>query len=362
MSFNGSGLFVINSTGQPVVSNTSISSTVFNAFTADMATGLSNCITKDGQTTVTADIPMGSHKITGLAAGTATTDAARIDNANALAMCEFRLSLTSGVPVTTSDVTGATTVYLSPYKGNRIALWDGTAWHMRTSAEVGLLLGGLTSGFPYDIFAYDNAGVVTLASRIWNDATNRNPIFALTQLNGVLVESALPIRRYLGTIVATGVASTEDSLAKRYVWNYYNRVRRPMRAVDTTNSWNYTLTTIRQANAAAANQLNFVVGVQEDVVSADILAAAFNSGGAVNVGVGIGLDTTTAFTSGCLLPFANPAAGVAAMLSASIKVYPAEGKHFLSWNEYSGAAGTTTWIGDNGTTNYQSGIHGEVWG
>lgn len=56
MSFNGSGAFNINSTGQPVVTGTAISSTAFNALTADLATGLSTCMTKDGQTTPTAPI------------------------------------------------------------------------------------------------------------------------------------------------------------------------------------------------------------------------------------------------------------------------------------------------------------------
>jgi len=78
MSFNGSGTFVINSAGQPVVSGTVISSTAFNALTADLANGLSTCITKDGQTTPTADIPMGSNKITGLGNGTAAGDAANL--------------------------------------------------------------------------------------------------------------------------------------------------------------------------------------------------------------------------------------------------------------------------------------------
>ena len=57
MSYNGSGTFQINSTGQPVVSGTVISSTAFNALTADLATGLSTAITKDGQTAATARIP-----------------------------------------------------------------------------------------------------------------------------------------------------------------------------------------------------------------------------------------------------------------------------------------------------------------
>ena len=57
MSYNGSGTFVINTAGQPVVTGTPISSTVFNALTADLATGLSTAITKDGQTATTARIP-----------------------------------------------------------------------------------------------------------------------------------------------------------------------------------------------------------------------------------------------------------------------------------------------------------------
>ena len=57
MSYNGSGTFQINSTGQPVVGGTIISSATFNALTADLATGLTTAITKDGQTATTARIP-----------------------------------------------------------------------------------------------------------------------------------------------------------------------------------------------------------------------------------------------------------------------------------------------------------------
>jgi len=75
MSFNGSGTFLINSSGQPVVPNTIISSTAFNALTADLATGLSNCLTKDGQTTPTANIPLGGFKLTNVGAATLLGDA-----------------------------------------------------------------------------------------------------------------------------------------------------------------------------------------------------------------------------------------------------------------------------------------------
>ena len=78
MSFNGSGTFLINTAGQPVVAGTVISSTTFNSLTADLATGLSTVITKDGQTTVTANIPMASFKFTGLGVGSAAGDSANL--------------------------------------------------------------------------------------------------------------------------------------------------------------------------------------------------------------------------------------------------------------------------------------------
>lgn len=56
MSFNGSGVFIVNSVGQPVVDGTVISASAFNALTADLATGLTNTITKDGQSTTTARV------------------------------------------------------------------------------------------------------------------------------------------------------------------------------------------------------------------------------------------------------------------------------------------------------------------
>lgn len=78
MAFNGSGVFVVDSAGQPVVASTLATAAAFNAFTADVATALGTCILKDGTQTITQNIPFNNKKITGLAAATARTDAASI--------------------------------------------------------------------------------------------------------------------------------------------------------------------------------------------------------------------------------------------------------------------------------------------
>ena len=109
MSFNGSGTFVINTAGQPVVSGTVISSTAFNALTADLATGLSTCLTKDGQTTPTANIPMGSNRITGLGSGVDATDAATLAQVQTSAV--KLIGSISGADTITGALTPALTAY-----------------------------------------------------------------------------------------------------------------------------------------------------------------------------------------------------------------------------------------------------------
>jgi hypothetical protein len=75
MAYNGSGVFSIINT---FVYDTVISETAMNANFSDIATGLSTAITKDGQTTILANIPFSSNKITGLGDGTAAQDAAAL--------------------------------------------------------------------------------------------------------------------------------------------------------------------------------------------------------------------------------------------------------------------------------------------
>lgn len=73
MSFSA-GTFSINSTGQPVVAGTTISASVFNALTSDLATGLSTCMLKDGTQTATAGIGFfaGTVSLPGIYFGTDT--------------------------------------------------------------------------------------------------------------------------------------------------------------------------------------------------------------------------------------------------------------------------------------------------
>jgi len=74
MSRNGSGVYSLPA-GNPVVTNTTISSTWANNTLADIATALTGSVAADGQTPMTGQLDMNSLKIKNLAAGTTAGNA-----------------------------------------------------------------------------------------------------------------------------------------------------------------------------------------------------------------------------------------------------------------------------------------------
>lgn len=75
MAFNGSGVFNrLYSWVTDRNNSVDIDSTRMDAEMDGMATGLSNCITKDGQTTITANLPMATYRHTGVGNASARTD------------------------------------------------------------------------------------------------------------------------------------------------------------------------------------------------------------------------------------------------------------------------------------------------
>jgi hypothetical protein len=285
-----------------------------------------------------------------------------IDTALSNAICQGRITLTTVVPVTVSDVTAATTVRFTPFRGNKIGLYDGsTTWKVRTFSELSLSLGSDAANTPYDLFCYDNSGTPALERLAWTNDTTRAT--ALVLQDGILVKTGATTRRYVGTYRTTGtVGQTEDSFANRLVWNYYNRVRRGLRVTEATSSWAYTLATFRQARATTTNQVAVVVGVAEALLSLRVRANVANTSGGVNVAVGIGEDSTSTVATGCLMQMVAAGANIIAAASAELEKYPAVGYHFYPWLEYSTATGTTNWQGNAGVSYVQSGIHGSIEG
>lgn len=266
---------------------------------------------------------------------------------------DFRLTLTQGVPLTAADVTAAITVYCSPYIGRQITLFDSTgAGSVYSSAEFSIAVPSSTSQM-YDVFCYANGTVPTLELLAWTNDTARATALTLAT-TGCLTKSGDLTRRYLGSFRTTAVSGqTEDSGLKRYLWNYYSRDRRPLMRLETTSSWTYTTAAFHQANAAAANQVDLVIGVAEATLDLSVTGMATNGTGSVLIYLGIGEDSTSSSLAiqgaGGATLGASPQSSVS--LFGHITKKPAVGRHFYSWLEYSGASGTTTWYGTNGAPN-----------
>lgn len=144
----------------------------------DIATALTNSIAKDGQTTPTANLPMGSFKLTGLGAGTVATDAAQLGQvqsgivsyATATGTDTYALTLSPAITayaagqrftvIFTNANTGAATINVSalgakditkngttalvagdiPAGSMMILLYDGTRFQISKATYLGLAL------------------------------------------------------------------------------------------------------------------------------------------------------------------------------------------------------------------------------
>jgi hypothetical protein len=108
MAFNGSGTYNLPA-GNPVVTGTTISSSTTNTTNSDIATALTNCITRDGQSTPSANLPMNAKKLTGLAAGTSAGDSVRYEQVLLLAGGTMTGTVTLVTPILGTPTSGTLT-------------------------------------------------------------------------------------------------------------------------------------------------------------------------------------------------------------------------------------------------------------
>ncbi len=273
-------------------------------------------------------------------------------------VCDGRLTLTSGTAVTITDVTAATNVYFIPYKGNHIAIYDGSAWVLFSFSELTLSLSGLTASKPHDVFIYSNAGVLTLEAVEWTSDIARAT--ALVRQDGVYCKSGTLTKRYLGTFRTTGtIGQTEDSFTKRFLWNYYNRVPRILQVREATDSWTYATASFAALNTpSTANRIEFVRGQNEDPVKLDYQGEIAQTGSVAGA-VAFGLDSTTTVAAGSTIGRAGHT--LVGPITASYRDYPSAGYHFVQVLQYASGA-TVTFYGDAGNTFTLSGAAGELAG
>jgi hypothetical protein len=267
-------------------------------------------------------------------------------------ICQGRLTLESGVPISTTDQTAKTTLYFTPYNGDRIALYDGANWSASAFTEKSLSLSGYTASTNYDIFIYDNSGTLTLESCAWTDGTTRAT--ALTTQNGIYVKSGNATRRYLGTIRTTATTGQcEDSGfgnttgSRRFVWNMYNQDDCENLTYDTTDNWtstgNGTWSILNSGNAAWKHE--FVVGMSQKIKASILMTAYTGVSSYPIIAVGFNSSSVTNRTQ-TAISF-NSATSPTTFTCAGKTIF-APGYNYTCALGTTSAAGIATFLGDNG--------------
>jgi hypothetical protein len=99
-----------------------------------------------------------------------------------------RLTLLSGVPVPSADVTAASNIYYTPFVNNGIDLWDGNRWTTIPFTEVTQSLAGASAAY-YNVLGYYNAGALATELYLWPSATvtisNASPGVVTWTANGL---------------------------------------------------------------------------------------------------------------------------------------------------------------------------------
>lgn len=185
MPFNGSGTFDPPAPpAYPPITGTVISSTYNKTVMQDVFDGLTNCVTRDGQSPPTANLPMGSNKLTGLANGSAPTDSTAYGQLTAETTRAEAAEAVLGTAITTGDAASVATS--EAFTTSAIATHNGA---------VGAHLTASTS----------QRGMVTALATAAEVTTGTDNLKAVTPL----AAQALAI---LGTIAATGTITLPNGL------------------------------------------------------------------------------------------------------------------------------------------------------
>lgn len=191
----------------------------------------------------------------------------RVIDSSISRLAEGRLTLTSNTPVLTNNVVTATTLYYTPYVGNRISLYETDRWNTYTFSELSLSLTGLTTDTNYDVFIYNNLGTLTLEAVAWSNSGSGTSLraSALTWKDGVRVKQS-DNRKYLGSFRTIATGQTEFSFVQQNVLtpvrplviNEFNKVKYEIKFVDNTNSA-YITNTWRNWRASTNARIDLLI-------------------------------------------------------------------------------------------------------
>jgi hypothetical protein len=301
-----------------------------------------------------------------------------------------RVTLTSGVAIPTTDVTGAPSIHYTPTIGDIIQIHDGTAFVPFQIPELSLTLdadsghaGYHQAGKIFDLLIFNDSGTVRFGTGpAWSSDTARGTGAGTTELqlvNGIWVPAntitirygasggdtvSVPVSRAtcVGWFRATANGITEDSAVKRFIGNSYNRVPRALRRSDPADNWPWSTNSYRQQNNNAANKVEVLRGFDVEPVDITMVATMFTSDTLITGYFGIGVDVTNAKDLSCIGGMINAISTYSTPGTCHYCASPGLGYHALNMVEKGAGSGTQTWYGDaNQPNDFLNGLAGTCW-
>lgn len=293
------------------------------------------------------------------------------------------LTPVSAQPVITGDATAVSSIFYTPYLGNLVSVYNGTAFATTVFSELTLTLtGSHAASTIYDVFVFNNSGVLTLATGpAWtNSAAGAGTrgtgagTSQLSRLNGLLVNTVQMTGRngattftitasqgtYLGSILITATPGTVTchrtyGQARTWgVWNTYNRVPTYLKCGDPTASWTLGTSGFRLANNSASNVITIFTGLAEEYFDLSYnntcgsSAADITAGNNCIASVGVGVNATVSGKNGNV-SFSNQSAatplGITGNAKAEYLMPPALGVNLIGAYEANGGGVTNSYSG-----------------
>ena len=271
-----------------------------------------------------------------------------------------RLTLETGVAVSTADQADKTTLYWTPYGAGAgmATVFDGTKWIPIAFDEMSDDTTGFTTSKPHDIFLDYNGGTPVLDKLVWTDDTTRAT--ALAKQNGRYVLTGALDWNYLGTVYLDSADKFQDTTSQRFLWNYYNRIWHTLYGTDPTDTWSYATAAWRASNnntTDGVGRVSLVIGVSEDNVEINAVGIV-NPTAVVKLSTGIGINSTSV-SSAQLMGVTG--GGSYEIMPATYSAPLPIGYSYIQWLEYGGTG--AVWQGDgNAPTEKHTGIIARVKG
>lgn len=283
-----------------------------------------------------------------------------------------RLTLTTLTPVLAAGVVAGTSVFYTPYTGNKVPLYNGSRYVPTTFAELTLALASQhVASSIYDVFVFlDSTTVRVGTGPAWTTVTAgagaRGTGAGTTELErvgGLWTNKVSMTARngastytvgvnagiYVGSIFMDGTNGQISCLpaygqARKWgVWNAYNRNPIFLQGGDAEASWTYDVATIRQSRAQAGNAVTTFMGLPEEYLLIDFLQTMGSSNGAVLDEIGIGKNSTTVYSG----QVGRNTGNAAITVHARHVDVPAIGIQNFNMLEKGSATGTNTFLGGN---------------